>query len=185
LWNNFSLIFEVVYPLNWTHASRSGTTSSLETITSRRQYVHSAWALQLGMTQHTDKESELQAPDPAAAAFAPTNGERHEDAGFVTPVQDVDLSKTIDEKIQPFAADYNVQDDENAVLAQTRSHATSASVATTKQEKPWYKTWNPLRWGAIPPIPKEPIVSREAKAGLWSKLTFSWMGPIMTVSPCS
>lgn len=124
------------------------------------------------MTQHTDKE---------------LDGERREDAGFVTPVKDVDLGKTIDEKIQPFAADHNVrvQDDENAVLAQTRSHATSASLATTKQKKPWYKTWNPLRWGAIPPIPKEPIVSREAKAGLWSKLIFSWMGPIMTVSPCS
>ena len=138
------------------------------------------------MTQLTDKELGLQAPDPAAAAVAPANAERREDAGFGTPVQDVDLSKIIDEKIQPFVADHNnVQDDENAVLAQTRSHATSASVATTKQKKPWYKTWNPLRWGAIPPIPKESIVSREAKAGLWSKLTFSWMGPIMTVSPCS
>jgi len=136
------------------------------------------------MTQHTDKEPELQAPDPAAAAVAPTHGERREDAGFVTSIQDANLSSAIDEKIQPFVADHNLKYDENAGLEQTRSHSTSASVATTKQEKSWYKAWNPLRWGAIPPIPKEPIVSCEAKAGLWSKLTFSWMGPLMTVSPC-
>lgn len=70
-------------------------------------------------------------------------------------------------------------------LAATRSYATDASVATTSAavryaEKPWYKKLNPMRWGAIPEIPKERIVSREYQAGFFSRLTFQWMNPLMT-----
>lgn len=142
------------------------------------------------MTQHTDKELELQAPEPAAAAIAPTEVERRDDAGFPTSARDVDPRKSLEEQIEPADDDDTTQDDEKAVrptLTQTRSHATTMSLATstgpvTKQEKPWYRNLNPLRWGPIPSIPTEPIVSREAKAGFWSKLTFTWMGPLMTVS---
>jgi ATP-binding cassette subfamily C (CFTR/MRP) protein 1 len=72
-------------------------------------------------------------------------------------------------------------------LAATRSHATDASVATTTAaaryaEKPWYKKVNPMRWGPIPEVPKERIVSREYQAGFFSKLTFQWVNPLMTVS---
>lgn len=79
------------------------------------------------MTQHTDKELELPAPNPAAADVAST---------------------------------------ENAGLAQTWSHTTSANVATAKQKKSWYKICALLRCIAITPIVKEPIVSREAKTEL-------------------
>lgn len=148
------------------------------------------------MTQHTDKELELQAPEPVAAAIAPTEGERRDDGGFAAPVQESNSSKRVEEQIEPADDDDDddtTQDGEKAVrptLAQTRSHATTVSIATstgsvTKQKRPWYKNLNPLRLGAIPPIPKEPIVSREAKAGFWSKLTFTWMGPLMTVSRVS
>ncbi|PTB42046.1 hypothetical protein M441DRAFT_190301 [Trichoderma asperellum CBS 433.97] len=70
-------------------------------------------------------------------------------------------------------------------LAATRSYATDASVATTSAavryaERPWYKKLNPMRWGAIPEIPKERIVSREYQAGFFSRLTFQWMNPLMT-----
>lgn len=140
------------------------------------------------MTQHTDKELELQAAEPAAAAIAPTDGERRDDPGFATPVDAIGVSKRVEEQIEP-ADDDTTQDDEKAVrptLAQTQSHATTASIATmvsvARSKRPWYKKWNPLRWGAIPPIPKEPTVSREASAGFWSRLTFTWMGPLMTVS---
>ncbi|KAI2779477.1 ATP-binding cassette transporter protein YOR1-like protein [Daldinia loculata] len=74
-------------------------------------------------------------------------------------------------------------------LKHTQSYATDtsaitrttsrASVPVTK--KPWYKTPNPLRWGSIPPVPKERQVSREYKASFWSKLTFQWMAPMMDV----
>ncbi|KAI0167068.1 ATP-binding cassette transporter protein YOR1-like protein [Hypoxylon sp. FL1284] len=74
-------------------------------------------------------------------------------------------------------------------LKHTQSYATDATgiTRTTSRasrpvdKKPWYKTPNPLRWGSIPPVPKERQVSREYNAGFLSKLTFQWMAPLMSV----
>ncbi|KAI1377370.1 ATP-binding cassette transporter protein YOR1-like protein [Hypoxylon crocopeplum] len=74
-------------------------------------------------------------------------------------------------------------------LKRTQSYATDASAITRTTsrasapppKKPWYKTPNPLRWGPIPPVPKERQVSREYKASFLSKLTFQWMAPLMNV----
>lgn len=71
-------------------------------------------------------------------------------------------------------------------LTATKSYATDVSLASfapaQRQQRP--KTWrdrvNPLRWGSIPAVPEEPIVSREYTAGFFSKLTFEWMTPLMT-----
>ncbi|KAH0495273.1 hypothetical protein TgHK011_008837 [Trichoderma gracile] len=77
------------------------------------------------------------------------------------------------------------EDSPKEALRTTKSHATDASVATTAAvaQQPklrWYKRLNPMRWGGIPEIPKERIVSREYQAGFFSKLTFYWMNPLMT-----
>ena len=70
-----------------------------------------------------------------------------------------------------------------APYATSASGASATTTATTVPEKkPWYKTPNPMKWGAIPPIPTERRVSREATAGWFSLLTFQWMAPVMTVS---
>ncbi|KAI1805517.1 P-loop containing nucleoside triphosphate hydrolase protein [Daldinia bambusicola] len=74
-------------------------------------------------------------------------------------------------------------------LKHTQSYATDTSAVTRTTsrasapvaKKPWYKNPNPLRWGSIPPIPKERQVSREYKASFLSRLTFQWMAPIMSV----
>ncbi|KAI4868362.1 ATP-binding cassette transporter protein YOR1-like protein [Hypoxylon rubiginosum] len=74
-------------------------------------------------------------------------------------------------------------------LKHTQSYATDASgiTRTTSRasvpvtKKPWYKTPNPLLWGSIPPVPKERQISREYTAGFFSKLTFQWMAPLMSV----
>ncbi|KAI0866183.1 P-loop containing nucleoside triphosphate hydrolase protein [Xylaria cubensis] len=75
-------------------------------------------------------------------------------------------------------------------LKRTQSYATDTSTITrtttrasvpAKSNKPWYKTPNPLLWGSVPPVPKEKQESREASAGFFSKLTFQWMAPLMTV----
>ncbi len=82
---------------------------------------------------------------------------------------------------------------EREELKRSQSYATDASGltrTTTRQsalpsQKPWYKTPNPLRWGPIPPVPKERQVSREYEAGFFSRLTFQWMAPLMSVGkPC-
>ncbi|KAB5563095.1 P-loop containing nucleoside triphosphate hydrolase protein [Coniochaeta sp. 2T2.1] len=77
--------------------------------------------------------------------------------------------------------------EERARLKRTKSSVTDASVTTAatsrhpeRDSKPWYKTPNPLRWGKIPPIPKERDVCPEYNAGFFSLLFFGWMGPLMT-----
>lgn len=76
-------------------------------------------------------------------------------------------------------------------LKRTQSYVTETSTITrtttrasvpASSKKPWYKTPNPLLWGSVPPVPKEKQESREATAGFFSKLTFQWMAPLMTVS---
>lgn len=74
-------------------------------------------------------------------------------------------------------------------LDRTRSAATDATATTQAtaapgQEPPkrkWYQRLNPLRWGAVPSIPDERAPCPESTAGFFSLLTFSWMGPLMTV----
>ncbi|KAL2162634.1 hypothetical protein VTH06DRAFT_6470 [Thermothelomyces fergusii] len=65
--------------------------------------------------------------------------------------------------------------------AVTATSITSAA-ATNKlpEQKPWYKQPNPLRWGGIPPVPKEREVCPEYKAGFFSSLLFGWIGPLMS-----
>lgn len=58
----------------------------------------------------------------------------------------------------------------------------SSSTKSAKSKKKWYKNVNPLKWGPKPPVPEIREVSREYHAGLFSRLTFQWMSPIMTVS---
>ncbi|KAF2644264.1 hypothetical protein P280DRAFT_228439 [Massarina eburnea CBS 473.64] len=59
-------------------------------------------------------------------------------------------------------------------VSETRSSAVG-------KKKRWYKKLNPLRWGAKPPVPEERVVSREYNASLYSRITFQWMAPMMTV----
>ncbi|KAI1312860.1 ABC transporter family protein [Xylaria venustula] len=75
-------------------------------------------------------------------------------------------------------------------LKRTQSYVTDASTVTrtttrasvpAASKKPWYKTPNPLLWGSVPPVPKERLESGEANAGFFSKLTFQWMAPLMSV----
>lgn len=58
-----------------------------------------------------------------------------------------------------------------------------ASVKSTQNaKKKWYRRLNPLKWGSDPPIPTSRGVSREYNASFFSRLTFEWMSPLMTVS---
>lgn len=142
------------------------------------------------MAQSQGRELDLQPPEPATAVLI-----RPEIAEITTPVANVGSRNSGDsraeERIQPPANDDDApRDDDKAtepVLAQARSHTTSASGAPTistmtNEQKPWYRNWNPLRWGSVAPVPKERVISPEAQAGVWSRLIFSWVGPVMVVS---
>ncbi|XDG02068.1 hypothetical protein ABKA04_001683 [Annulohypoxylon sp. FPYF3050] len=77
---------------------------------------------------------------------------------------------------------------EREELKHTQSRATDTSTITrtttrtsVPAKKPWYKKINPLLWGPVPPVPQEREVSREYGAGFFSRLTFQWMAPLMSV----
>lgn len=128
------------------------------------------------------KELQLKSADAAAAAIQPSNEERHD-----APSDPSDS----DNKELATGEKHDVDTDDIAMAASphrldvTKSVATDASYATSPpatKARPWYRQVNPLRWGGVPPVPKERIVSREYTAGFFSKLTFQWMTPLMTVS---
>lgn len=148
-------------------------------------------------------ELEHQAPDVFAAAVQPDPCETEpepvkEDADEVEVVDpDVDDSPQLTEKgdddvlaavQEKDRSDDSSDGEPSHELAATRTHATDASVATQATDlnaeyhaRPWYRKLNPLRWGGVPPVPTEKIVSREYGASFLSKLTFQWMAPLMTV----
>lgn len=85
-------------------------------------------------------------------------------------------------------------DDRNIRLDIRRAHSYATDVSATTQatshhhptpgastNKTWRQKINPLKWGAVPPVPHEREVSLEHKAGFLSKLFFSWQGPLMRV----
>lgn len=57
----------------------------------------------------------------------------------------------------------------------------SDSKSAASGKKPWYRKTNPLKWGKKPPVPETRLPSREYSAGFFSRLTFQWMAPLMTV----
>lgn len=87
-------------------------------------------------------------------------------------------------------ADSSAQSEKHSCVDDTKfesnglasSNSTHTAQDSQPQTRPWYKTSNPLRWGRIPPVPDERIVSPEHKAGFLSRLTFGWVTPLMVVS---
>ncbi|QSZ29358.1 hypothetical protein DSL72_003872 [Monilinia vaccinii-corymbosi] len=63
----------------------------------------------------------------------------------------------------------------NSVITRTDSHVDHPAV-----KEAWYKKINPLRWGAIPPVPETRTPSKEYTASFLSLLYFQWMAPIMS-----
>lgn len=126
-----------------------------------------------------DPGLDAKAPDPLAASVQPND----------TAPETVSVNK--DEILShdddgPSSSDEKPHRSSPPDLKHTKSHATDVSVtpSTTASQrpvkKPWYKTPNPLRWGAIPPVPEERLESREYKAGFFSLVAFQWMAPLMT-----
>lgn len=84
----------------------------------------------------------------------------------------------------------NNEKEDRPGLEHTKSYATTTSVITRTESqpdeptkrKPWYKKYNPLRWGKIPPVPESRKVSREYNAPFLSLVYFQWMAPLMSVS---
>lgn len=129
----------------------------------------------------SDKEHEeqLQAPqDTLAAAIEPTRSHDSAEAQFSEGVD----SLPIDEKKNGERIGQRLKEGDSSGSDNDQLRVSATTPEEAAHKKPWYKKTNPLRWGGIPPVPEEKIVSREGMAGFWSKLTFNWMTPLMTVS---
>jgi hypothetical protein len=150
-------------------------------------------------------DKDYTAPDDLAAAIEPTHSrdERDADERQLPPreersdgTSDIDTAEKYDDTDGDRDDDTSHRKDEEvgqvtrpvAALTNTKSYATDTSAATgapapqaPPEDKPWYKKTNPLRWGGVPPIPEERIVSRETDAGFLSRVTWGWMTPLMTV----
>lgn len=116
------------------------------------------------------------------------------------PLERVRSEKELEEgKIVDFEAveETSSQDDDEKEqehgrpeILRTQSQATSTSRVSseapgtqdpTTRKRTWGEKINPLKRKKLPPVPKERIYSREYTAGFFSKLTFQWIAPIMTV----
>jgi len=126
-----------------------------------------------------DFKEERKASNPITAAAPHMHGDTHTmpaDELESSPLSSPHPEKRIEESGEVVGT---------KILPAFKSNAVGASMeteATQPQVKPWYKTPNPLRWGGVPPIPDERIVSPEYKAGFLSQLTFAWITPMMVVS---
>jgi hypothetical protein len=114
------------------------------------------------------------APDPNAE-LVPKATEKQRDEDAFSNVEREEI------KLEP--------EGRRSSLDRIRSTATDASATTQatttlpthKKGNKWYHNINPLRWGAVPPLPDERQPCPEHKAGFFSLLTFQWMTPLMTV----
>ena len=72
----------------------------------------------------------------------------------------------------------------NTVTADPEKGAATADAQQkTSKITPWrkYGSKNPLRWRELPPLPEKREISKEATAGILSRLTFTWMGDLVRV----
>ncbi|PQK14728.1 hypothetical protein BB8028_0005g02570 [Beauveria bassiana] len=127
---------------------------------------------------------DLQTPDALAATAALQDEPASAvDAPNTQPSNQRDSAESQSVEIKSHATSESHDENELAVI---QTNATDASVGTTatgvppQEKKTWKQKLNPLRWGAIPEIPQERIVSREYGASIFSKLFFNWMTPLMT-----
>ena len=125
--------------------------------------------------------------------------------------QDVELGPMADEPLEPVRSEKEVEVDSEGVeetesqeedvkeknvktlLQRSESNwsqATGTSLATTEaaetpETRPRKRTWaekiNPLKRKNPPPVPERRTPSREKTAGFFSRLTFQWISPLMTV----
>ncbi|KAK3326328.1 P-loop containing nucleoside triphosphate hydrolase protein [Apodospora peruviana] len=132
---------------------------------------------------------ETEVPDPLARTYSQQSEEpsveEEKDIAQAQLRKHDDDSDEIDE-IRPSNGDQRGDVEKRTELERMKSYATGTSIVSTtattvphQKEKPWYKQPNPLRWGKIPPVPKERKVCPEYKASFFSTMFFHWMGPLM------
>ncbi len=125
-----------------------------------------------------DEKERNDGPDPVINAGRPDNEEDViEEKEIASAAMEIDDSMDEDEAMEEQREEVN----------RIRSNATDASADLAPGNAPepakkWYNNLNPLKWGAVPPVPEVRTVCPEAQAGFFNKLIFHWQASLMTVS---
>jgi ATP-binding cassette subfamily C (CFTR/MRP) protein 1 len=125
-----------------------------------------------------EKEVEWRLQDQETAANKPVEYEPIRSEQMESKAVEADLEANA-EKPTTRGSLSRLQSTTSGISEFSDGISSSRSTASAKQK--WYKKANPLRWGAKPPLPKTREVSREYNAGFFSRLTFHWISPLMTV----
>ena len=123
------------------------------------------------MAESGHQEKEYASTDPVGAV-----SDTHTSEPVATEPLQVVVSDSDSTSSEPKDKDLPTA---SRTLTATTTTSTQATEPESRAKKPWYKSLNPLKSRAEPPIPKERIVSREYGASFLSLLTFQWMAPIM------
>ena len=129
--------------------------------------------------------------DPEVAASSVNQSEPATKGTLPLEYVNSDSDKSVSDKDRTLAAKSTEKSKRPDNFRRTTTRSTAFSATTdfdnedddpVTKRKPWYrKGLNPLRWGSLPPIPKERSTSREYEASFLSRLTFQWMSPLMAV----
>jgi ATP-binding cassette subfamily C (CFTR/MRP) protein 1 len=128
----------------------------------------------------TEDEKDWEQKNPVGVA---TNSAEHHES------EPSDSDSSPDEV--EFEKHENSEKQESKILpTAVRTQTTSTEITTgsdkttepeTQKKPPWSKRLNPLKRNP-PPVPRERQPSREYSANFFSKLTFQWISPLMSVS---
>ncbi|RAR12763.1 multidrug resistance-associated protein 5 [Stemphylium lycopersici] len=119
-----------------------------------------------------EKEKDFGLVDPQAAVEKPTEYE---------PIRAEPNEKAVEENGDGHSSRGKLSRLQSSTSAYSEaSDAESNATRSIRPKKPFYKRLNVLK-NNPPPIPKERTVSPEYTAGLFSKLSWQWMQPLMRV----
>ncbi|KAH7072955.1 P-loop containing nucleoside triphosphate hydrolase protein [Paraphoma chrysanthemicola] len=125
------------------------------------------------------KEKEFGLVDPQAAVQKPVDAESEDDITYEAIKTEKAGGKDVEANIETQSTRGTLSRLQSGTSAFTDISEDSDAKSTLRRRK-WYRT-NPLKWGPIPPLPKEREVCPEYDASLFSRLTWHWMQPLMNV----
>lgn len=133
-----------------------------------------------GLQVNQDDEKPLHGsaaePSEASKSSEPAESENSSDqAGLKTAGEAVDT--------YALAQTSNISRLDSRYTEASEDAGETVNIHNVAGKQRWTERLNPLKRKRKPPIPSVREVSREYKAGFFSKLTFHWMAPLMKVHP--
>lgn len=133
-----------------------------------------------GSSFSNEKEADWRVQDQEAAAVGPKQYEPIVSEPLETAKTEKDLEAHVDKQSARAGRPLSRLHSSQSAISEWSSELSSTKSSTGAKKK-WYRKINPLKWGPKPPVPETRLPSREYSAGFFSRVTFQWMAPLMTV----